>query len=101
MIENGCKGAKLYDWWNINQVKNVSREKTKHPCQMPLEVMERIIGILPDDILVFDPFSGSGTTAVACKKLKRDFVGCEIDETYYQIALDRIKKEIVEQCKLF
>ena len=52
----GCTGSKLYDWWNINQVKNVSKEKTAHPCQMPLTVMKNIIGILPPDSLIIDPF---------------------------------------------
>ena len=46
-IAEGKTGAKLYDWWNINQVKNVSKDKTAHPCQMPLEVMKNIVGILP------------------------------------------------------
>lgn len=90
LIEAGRAGAKLYDWWNINQVKNVSKEKTLHPCQMPLEVMERIIGILPDGYTIVDPFMGSGTTGVACKNLKRDFIGCELDDTYYKIATERI-----------
>ena len=36
------KTARLYDWWEINQVKNVSAEKTAHPCQMPLKVMDCI-----------------------------------------------------------
>lgn len=92
-IARGCTGAKLYDWWNINQVKNVSKEKTVHPCQMPLEVMKNIIGILPDDALIIDPFMGSGTTGVACKKLGRDFIGIEIDEKYYDIACKRINEE--------
>jgi len=91
-IENGCLGSRLYDWWEINQVKNVSEEKTQHPCQMPLEVMENIIGILPEDYLIFDPFSGSGTTMIACKELKRDFIGCEIDEKYYKLSLKRLEK---------
>lgn len=64
-IAKGSLGSKLYDWWNINQVKNTSAEKTAHPCQMPLEVMKRIIGILPDDITILDPFMGSGTTGRA------------------------------------
>lgn len=55
-IAEGKTGAKLYDWWNINQVKNVSKDKTKHPCQMPIEVMENIIGILPYDSVIVDPF---------------------------------------------
>lgn len=95
-IARGCKGAKLYDWWNINQVKNVSKEKTEHPCQMPLEVMKRIIGILPDDCLIIDPFMGSGTTGVAVlemnkqQNVSREFIGIELDTNYYNIAKNRI-----------
>lgn len=50
-IAEGKTGCKLYDWWNINQVKNVSKDKLAHPCQMPLEVMKRIIGILPESYI--------------------------------------------------
>lgn len=57
---------------------------------MPLEVMKRIIGILPEDIIILDPFMGSGTTAVACKELNRQFIGCDIDEKYVEIALERL-----------
>lgn len=85
-------GAKLYDWWNINQVKNVSKEKTEHPCQMPLEVMSNIVGILPDNITILDPFMGSGTTGVACKKYNKDFIGIEMDEKYFNIAKSRINE---------
>lgn len=91
-IARGCIGAKLYDWWEINQVKNVSKEKTAHPCQMPLEVMTRIIGILPKDSIIIDPFMGSGTTGVACKQLNVDFIGIEIDKEYYEIAKRRIEE---------
>lgn len=89
-IAKGIKGGRLYDWWNINQVKNVSKKSINHPCVMPLEVMKNIVGILPDDYIIFDPFMGSGTTGVACKELKRDFIGCEIDTDYYNIAKDRL-----------
>ncbi len=96
-IARGCKGAKLYDWWKINQVKNVSKEKTIHPCQMPLEVMKNIIGILPKDALIIDPFMGSGTTAIAViemnnlQKANRKFIGIEIDKDYYNIAKNRVE----------
>ena len=86
------KSARLYDWWEINQVKNVSKEKTKHPCQMPLEVMKRVIGILPEDYTIIDPFMGSGTTGVACKLLNRNFIGIEMDLDYYTIAKSRIEE---------
>lgn len=68
-IARGETGAKLYDWWNINQVKNISKQKTGHPCQMPIEVMKRVIGILPKDAIIVDPFMGSGTTGVAVAEL--------------------------------
>lgn len=89
-IARGYGGGRLYDWWNINQVKNVSKQKTKHPCQMPLKVMENIIGILPEDATIIDPFMGSGTTGVACKNLNRNFIGIEIDEEYFNITKNRI-----------
>jgi site-specific DNA-methyltransferase (adenine-specific) len=86
------KRARLYDWWNINQVKNVSK-KHNHPCEMPLKVMENIIGILPDDIkTIYDPFMGTGTTGVACKKFNKGFIGVEIDSDYFEIAKKRIKE---------
>lgn len=96
LIANGSEGARIYDWWNINQVRNISKEKTKHPCQTPIEVMKNIIGILPDDCLVIDPFMGSGTTGLAVKvmnkkqNVERDFIGIEIDRTYFKIAKERI-----------
>ena len=84
------KRARLYDWWEINQVKNVSK-KHNHPCQMPLKVMENIIGLLPEDKLIIDPFMGTGATGLACKNLGRDFIGIEIEEEYFKIAVDNLK----------
>lgn len=96
-IKNGSKGTNIYDWWNVNQVKNVSKEKTDHPCQMPLEVMKNVIGILPDDCLIIDPFMGSGTTGVACKELGKDFIGIELDEHYFEIASQRINGAVANE----
>lgn len=93
-IAEGKTGAKLYDWWNVNQIKNVSKEKTEHPCQMPLEVMKNIIGILPEDKTIIDPFMGSGTTGQACKVLGRDFIGIELDIKYFRIADNRLNGEL-------
>jgi site-specific DNA-methyltransferase (adenine-specific) len=87
------KTARLYDWWEINQVKNVSKDKTAHTCQMPLEVMKRIVGILPPDYTIVDPFMGSGTTGLACKELNRNFIGIEMDSEYYAIAQQRIDSD--------
>lgn len=89
-IQNGAEGTNLYDWFYVNQVKNCSKEKTEHPCQMPLEVMLNIVGIIPRDYIIYDPFMGSGTTGVACAILGRNFIGCELDTTYFNIAKYRI-----------
>lgn len=91
-IAEGKVGCKIYDWWNINQVKNISKEKTSHPCQMPEEVMKNIIGILPENAVIVDPFMGSGTTGVAALELGREFIGIEIDKIYYEIAEKRLKE---------
>ena len=90
-MAEGKTGARIYDWWNINQVKNTNTEKTKHPCQMPLEVMKNIIGTLPKGTIVCDTFMGSGTTGVACLELGYDFIGIEIDKEYFEIAKSRMR----------
>lgn len=96
-MKNGAGGGRLYDWWNVNQVKNVSKKQNSHPCVMPVEVMEKIIGILPEEYLIFDPFAGSGTTGVACVKLGNNYIGCDIDEKYSEIAETRIQKELIQK----
>jgi len=95
-IARGLTGSKLYDWWNINQVKNVSKDKNgiSHPCVMPLEVMKNIIGILPENYTILDPFMGSGTTGVACKELGRNFIGIEMDTDYFNLAKERIENDL-------
>lgn len=94
LIRNGSGGGRLYDWWNINQVKNVQKKALNHPCVMPLEVMKNIIGILPEDMVIIDMFMGTGTTGVACKELDRDFLGIEMDSEYYELAKKRIEGDI-------
>lgn len=92
-IARGEAGGKLYDWWNVNQVKNVSKGDINHPCVMPTKVMENIVGILPEELTIIDPFMGSGTTGVACKHLNRNFIGIELDPNYFEIAKNRIENE--------
>lgn len=94
------KGAK----WTFNKPKNKpylrsifetavvsGNERTIHPTQKSLKLMEEIIKIHTNkDDLVIDPFMGSGTTGVACKNLKRKFIGIEKNNKYYEIAKHRI-----------
>lgn len=67
-------------------------ERVGHPTQKPLAVMRWQLEQLPDASTILDPFMGSGTTGVACVKLGRRFIGIEIDEGYFEIACERIRK---------
>jgi len=90
-IKQGKTGAKLYDWWEIQQVKNVSKEKTGHPCQIPEKVIEHIIlTTTNENDTVLDPFMGSGTTGIVCKRLNRKFIGIDISKEYCRIARERL-----------
>jgi len=90
-ISEGKTGAKLYDWWEINQVKNVSKEKTEHPCQIPEELIRRIILTTanPNDVII-DVFGGSGTTAKVAKDLGFSSISYEIDSEYCEIIEKRV-----------
>jgi len=69
------------------------QERTNHPTQKPLKLINKLIEIHSNENdIVLDPFLGSGTTAVACKKLNRRFIGIEINPEYCKIAEDRLKK---------
>ena len=67
----------------------------KHPAAFPLKLAEdSIYSWSNEKDTVLDPFMGSGTTGVACKKLNRNFIGIELDKEYFEIAKDRIEKAI-------
>lgn len=90
-ISEGKTGAKIYDWWEINQVKNVSKEKTSHPCQIPEELIKRIIQITADESdLIIDVFGGSGTTSKVASDLGFNSLSYEINKDYCEIAKNRI-----------
>jgi DNA modification methylase len=67
----------------------------QHPYQKPLSLLERLIRIYtnPGDV-VLDPYMGSGTTGVACKRTGRNFVGIEKDPEFFKLALSNIQKEV-------
>ena len=83
------------DWWLCEQVKNVSKEKTPHPCQLPVEMVERLVRMTcPLGGTVIDPFAGSGTTGEACIRSGRRFIGIESDPEYFRIAVERMKRAL-------
>lgn len=63
-----------------------------HPTQKPLYAMEWLIERLTNKgDVILDPFMGSGTTGVACQKLNRDFIGCELSDEYFKMAQKRLQ----------
>lgn len=84
------------DWetamWNIPNVKSNHPEKTEHPCQFPIELVERCVLALTDEkSWVLDPFAGVGSTVIAAIKNNRNAMGIEKENEYCKISNQRIK----------
>jgi adenine-specific DNA-methyltransferase len=85
-------GKNPSDVWEIPNVKANHVEKTEHPCQFPVELIERLVLALTDPgDWVLDPFLGTGTTAVAALMHQRRAVGAEIVSRYVEVARERIR----------
>jgi DNA modification methylase len=85
------------DWesllWNIPNVKANHPEKTIHPCQFPIELVERCVLALTDENdFVLDPFSGVGSAMLAALKNNRKAIGCEKEQQYISIAMERVEQ---------
>lgn len=88
-------GKNPSDVWDIPNVKANHIEKTKHPCQFPVAIPQRLIRALTNqNEVVLDPFMGSGTSALAAFIENRKFMGSEIQENYYNLTVQRIKDAI-------
>lgn len=91
LISNGSIGCDLYDWWNIDLVKNVSKEKTNYTNQIPEEVIHRIIKTTANENdIIIDPFMGSGTTCVVAEKLNQKYIGIDLSKAAYDITKNRL-----------
>lgn len=94
-ISGNPLGKNPSDIWDIPNVKAQHIEKTKHPCQFPVALPQRLIKALSKEgDTVLDPFMGSGTTGVAAIIEKRKFIGAEIMDDYYDISTKRVKEAI-------
>ncbi len=90
-IANGSKGRMPYSWFEFNLVKNVSKEKTYHSCQIPQKLTEMLIsGATKPKDTVFVLFGGSGAEIDVCKKMNRNFISAEIDKKYCDIINKRL-----------
>jgi len=93
-------GKNPEDVWNIPNVKSNHVEKTEHPCQFPVGLVERLILALTNKSdLVFDPFCGVGSAGVAATIHERRFWGCEISKKYTKIAQKRINDAEIGHAK--
>jgi adenine-specific DNA-methyltransferase len=88
-------GKNPEDVWNIPNVKSNHVEKTDHPCQFPVGLIERLVLALTNEHdLVFDPFAGVCSAGVAAALHNRRFIGCEILKKYAQTGFTRLIKAV-------
>jgi site-specific DNA-methyltransferase (adenine-specific) len=78
--------------WSIGTPRNGEKEFGKHPTQKPLDLLKRIVlASTNENDIILDPFCGSGTTGVACRRLNnRYFIGIEIDNKYCVLSRNRL-----------
>jgi DNA modification methylase len=91
LIENGSGGRAPYDVFYYNMVKNVSKDKTEHPCQIPEPLLEVFIKASSDrGDVVLDPLAGSFSTCAVAKRLGRKSIGIDINPDYVKIGSARL-----------
>lgn len=84
-------GKNPSDVWDIPNVKSNHVEKTDHPCQFPVGLVERLVlGLTNPGDNVLDPYLGVGSSAIAALKNDRNAFGCDLEQRYIDIAWDRI-----------
>jgi adenine-specific DNA-methyltransferase len=83
------------DLWVIPNVKSNHIEKTEHPCQFPVELIERLVlSMTTEGDWVLDPFLGTGTSIIAAIRHNRRGAGAEVVPKYIELAKDRIQQEL-------
>ena len=93
-IKKGHKGRMPYSWIYADLVKNVSKDKTFHSCQIPLSLFDLLLrASTKENDIVFILFGGSGSEIIHTKRTKRNFISCEILPDYYKMILDRLEND--------
>ena len=91
-------GDERFDVWTIAIPQSNFKDKKIHPFQKPIALLERIVAIgSKEGEVVFDPFMGSGTTAEACKRLGRHYVGSEKDVFHFQNAFHSERQNCLQE----
>lgn len=84
-------GKQMKDVWTGALTKPAEKQYGKHPTQKPLYLLERILlASTRESEVVLDPFCGSSTTGVACKKLNRYYIGIDNDQGYLELSKERL-----------
>jgi site-specific DNA-methyltransferase (adenine-specific) len=90
-VNGGDPAAQVGSVWRMPPPSRREKRHGRHPTQKPLRLVRRaLVACTREGDLVFDPFCGSGTTAVAAKELNRSFVGAELEEGYAELAARRV-----------
>jgi len=94
-------GASFNGAYNSRVFNYMTKRENNHPTEKPINLISKLTLFgSNEDELVFDGFSGSGSCAVACIKTNRRFIGCELDNEYFDLACKRIETEL-KQPSLF
>lgn len=89
------KFGQRYNIWEMPAQRQSG--KGRHPAPFPVNLIkDHILSWSNKDDIILDPFMGSGTTAVACKQLNRNFIGIELEQKYIDIANERLKNENIQ-----
>lgn len=99
----GKNPTDVWDFPKVTSGKNrSSKERTAHPAQYPLSVIDRIVKVSSNvNDIILDPFSGSGTTGIAAHGNHRIYVGIEIDKSYCDLSIDRFENYLKEKANLW
>jgi adenine-specific DNA-methyltransferase len=93
-------GKNPEDVWFIPNCKSNHVEKTEHPCQFPVGLIERLVlALTQPDALVFDPFAGVASAGVAAALYGRRFLGCEVNKEYVEIGRRRLTDSLAGNVK--
>ena len=91
-MQEGNKGRMPYSWFYFDLVKNVSKDKTFHSCQLPSKMIQMLIQSCTNEgDCVFILFGGSGNEILLCENLKRKWISAELHKPYYDMILERLK----------
>lgn len=97
-MKNINYGKQMKSLWTIAPPKNDEKLFGKHPTQKPLQLLDRIIMASTNEgDVVLDPFSGSSTTGVAAISRNRRFIGCELEDQYIKLSINRLNNAISEK----